>query len=83
MNTLQTEILPGDRIRARGKSSASIALDILNNLRTACPYSCTFVDGIPTDQKAAVEAQLKEKFKHWADSWLVPDLRAIISKQTP
>lgn len=85
MNTIESDTTESDRVNARNrrKSSSTYALEILEALRHAAPYSTTFIEGITYDQRRAVEEELKRSFEQWANTWIAPLCREIISKNTP
>lgn len=83
MNQINKEIEPSDREVGKGKSPATLAEEILRVLESSEPFSTVFVEGIPQEQRARVQATLKRNFELWANSWIAPNLRAIITKYTP
>lgn len=83
MNKIDTSIGDDDRKRSDRKSSANLAKEALDNLRHAVPFSLTFIEGVRVEDRQHIEAQLKEKFELWANTWIAPDLRSIIAKGKP
>lgn len=83
MNQINKTIEPYDREIGKGKSPATLAAELLRELENGEPYSTVFVEGIPQEQRARVQAALKRKFEIWANSWIAPHLRAIITKYNP
>lgn len=80
MNKINTEISAGDRSSAMGRTPESIAAEILEDLKLALPFSTTFIEEIPMEKRAEVEAKLKYMFTLWANSWIAPKCRQIIAK---
>lgn len=59
---------------------ATIVRRLLDHVKRGQPWSCTFIHEIPKEQEKVVEAQLKEKFEIWANSWIIPDLKILLGK---
>lgn len=81
-NRIDTEISVSDHLRAKQRGAANLALETLEDLKTACPYSTTFLHCIPPELRKEVEQEMKQAFECWANSWVAPNLRAIIAKST-
>jgi hypothetical protein len=81
MNNINTEITDDDVRCAKNKSAATIARQVLGLLETSCPYSTIFTV-IPIEIRKEVEEEMKKKFELWANSWIAPAMRQIISKET-
>lgn len=79
-NNIDTEITDSDTFNGRGKSAQTLAREILSHLKNACPYGTTFMHDIPNDKRSAVEAELKARFENWANSWIAPRCREILTK---
>lgn len=79
-NQFQTAVTESDIIDARGKSAASIAEKMMKSMEWAAPYSATFLRSVPESAKVELEKELKESFRIWAGTWIVPGLRQIIAK---
>jgi len=80
MNEIETAVTHSDEIDARRVSAADIAKECLDRLKDAGPYCCTFIESIPVHSKLDAEADLKLAFECWANTWVAPYLRRIISK---
>lgn len=65
MNDIRTEVNPSDIVDARIERTTAedYAAEILTNLCSSAPYNLTFIDGIPSAEKAAIEAELKKKVR--------------------
>lgn len=83
MNNIDSKVTASDRANAkiRRKSASAYAEDILKSLRDACPFSTTFLHGIPVDSRLVVQAELQKQFEIWANTWIAPICRQIIAKQ--
>lgn len=83
MNNIQTDITKEDiqhnEDRRRRDSVESLAEECLEHLKSGAPFITTFTS-MPEANKVAVEAELKERFERWANTWVAPKLRQIILK---
>lgn len=80
-NRIEKDLTRDDLITiGNGKSAATLAAECLEHLERGCPYSATFLTSIPFQSRAAAEAELKEAFELWANSWIAPKLLAIMAK---
>jgi len=79
-NSIRRELTSNDRSYGYGKSAATLAKNVLENLELGVPYELHFVKHIPDDHKDEIQAELQKRFENWANSWIAPNCRAIIAK---
>jgi hypothetical protein len=53
---------------------------VLDHVRRGQPWSCNRIDQISLENRPKVEAQLKESFELWANSWIIPELEHLLEK---
>ncbi len=82
MNNIQSNPTDQDELNAKvaRKSPAAYAREILNILRVACPFGTTFIEEIPYELRRTVEQKLQYVFELWANTYISPLCREIISK---
>jgi hypothetical protein len=68
---------------SRGKGSVQIVRDIRDHVMRGEPWSLTFEHDVPMEVRAKVEASLKDRFRIWRETWILPRLADLEEKLTP
>ncbi len=62
---------------ARIKRALMLTNDIRHSVRNAVPWSLSPDTRLPPEEKARLEAQLRQRFELWADTWVLSRLDEI------